>query len=260
MIWRLGTMGYAYKQWVGVFYPAGMNARSYLAHYSHYFDAVEMDSTFYGPPRPEQVQRWATVTPPRFVICPKTPRTITHDAPPHRGIAAMQAFVQTVSLLRQKLGPVLLQFGPAFDYAQAGSLDRFLAALPDSARYAVEFRHRSWDRPETADLLARHNACWVAADYIHLPKAIVRTTDFLYLRFIGRHGQYETKDRELVDKTADLQQWYAQIQQHAGEVTAVYGFFNNDYAGHSPATCNRLKRIAGLDAPDTHPPQQGRLF
>lgn len=253
-------MGYAYKQWVGVFYPAGMNARSYLAHYSHFFDAVEMDSTFYGAPRPQQVKRWATTTPPDFTICPKTPRAITHDAPPDRGIAAMHEFVETVSLLGSKLGPILIQFGPGFGYGLVHRLEPFLAALPASARYAVEFRHTSWDRPETAALLAQHNVCWVAADYIHLPKTITRTTDFLYLRFIGRHGQYETKDRELTDKTAVLQQWHGQIQEHAAEVTAVYGFFNNDYAGHSPATCNRFKRIIGLDAPDTRPPQQGRLF
>ena len=82
-------------------------------------------------------------------------------------------------------------------------------------------------------LLQQHRCCWVAADYIHLPKKIHRTTDFLYLRFIGPHGQFPTKDREMVDKTPELQDWYAQIRPHLEQeqVTAVYAFFNNDYSG-----------------------------
>jgi uncharacterized protein YecE (DUF72 family) len=63
-----------------------------------------------------------------------------------------------------------------------------------------------------------------------------------------------------VDKTADLQQWYAQIQQHLDTVKTVYGFFNNDYAGFSPATANRFKEIIGLEAKDIRIMQQGRLL
>jgi len=236
-----------------------MQPRSYLAHYSQFFDAVEIDSTFYGTPTPEKVKGWHAATPPNFTFCLKTPRAITHDAPLTRGVEEMHTFIDIAALLGAKLGPILIQFGPDFAFDRSKELAAFLAHLPTDKRFAVEFRHRSWAREETAVLLRQHNICWTAADYIYLPKQIVRTTDFLFLRFIGPHGQYATKDKELVDKTSDLQGWHKQIQQQEG-ITAVYGFFNNDFSGHSPTTCNRFKEIVGLDVGEIRPYQQRRLF
>ncbi len=92
------------------------------------------------------------------------------------------------------------------------------------------------------------------------PKTITRTTDFLYLRFIGPHGQYKTKDRELVDKTKELVEWNGRLQPHLDKTTAIYSFFNNDYSGYSPATCNRFKKIVGEDVGEIRPLTQGRLF
>ena len=258
--WYLGTMGFSYKQWHGIFYPAGMAARNYLAHYSQRFNTVEMDSTFYGTPQPQTVHRWTAVTPPHFIICPKTPRHITHELRLVRAYEAMHRFLETMSLLENKLGPILIQLPPDFTTEETAALRTFLNQLPPDKQYAVEFRHRSWDKPETATLLKQHHVAWVATDYIHLRKQIHHTTDFLYLRFIGPHGQFQTKDRELVDKTAVLQQWYQQIQPHLAHVNAIYGYFNNDYAGYSPATCNKFKQIVGLGTEEIRVLQQGRLF
>jgi uncharacterized protein YecE (DUF72 family) len=99
------------------------------------------------------------------------------------------------------------------------------------------------------------------ADYIHLPPRIIaRTADFLYLRFIGPHGQFPSKDREVVDKTAVLHHWRDDIQPHLEAVNAVYAYFNNDYAGYSPATANKFKQVMGLTTEEIRPYQQGRLF
>ncbi|MCA9933705.1 MAG: DUF72 domain-containing protein [Ardenticatenaceae bacterium] len=259
--WYLGTMGFAYEQWRnGVFYPAGMQPRQYLGYYAERFNAVEMDSTFYATPTEKTVQRWMQVTPPEFKISPKVPRRITHELRLHDAQGSFVTFLETMRLLGSNLGPIVLQFPPDFAFDSVGALIEFLPLLPKDLRFAIEFRHPSWHRPETAVLLSQHHLCWVAADYIHLPKKLHRTTDFIYLRFIGPHGQYATKDREMVDKTADLQAWYTQIQPHLEEVTAVYAFFNNDYAGFSPATCNKFKRVVGMEPGEIRPLQQGRLF
>ena len=109
-------------------------------------------------------------------------------------------------------------------------------------------------------MLRQHSICWAAADYIYLSKTIRRTTDFLYLRFIGPHGQYASKDKELVDKTAELHDWHEQIQPHLPELQDVYGFMNNDYSGFSPATCNRFKAIVGDDVKEIRPYIQQRLL
>jgi uncharacterized protein YecE (DUF72 family) len=260
--YHIGTMGFAYDQWRnGVFYPAGMSQRQYLGYYSQRFNAVEMDSTFYGVPQPTTIQRWTAVTDSPFTICPKTPRDITHDLRLGNSQEPMRAFIDAMRLLGDKLGPIVIQFPPDFTNGALPRLSEFLAVLPTDLRYAVEFRHRSWDAPETADLLSKHNIAWVMADYIHMPQRITyRTTDFLYLRFIGPHGQFPSKDHEIVDKTAFLQEWHRQIEEHEGEITAVYAFFNNDYAGYSPATCNKFKQIVGLPPEEIRPYQQGRLF
>jgi len=79
------------------------------------------------------------------------------------------------------------------------------------------------------------------------------------VRFLGRHGQFDDKSHEVLDKTAELQDWLSQIEPHLPAVTDVYAFFNDDYAGHAPATAERFMRLVGLD-PGAGPPQQGRLF
>ena len=78
----------------------------------------------------------------------------------------------------------------------------FLKQLPPDFRYAVELRHSSWKHAATADLLATHGCAWVGADYLVEPWPFYVTAEFLYLRaFIGQHHQYETCERECVDRT-----------------------------------------------------------
>lgn len=253
-------MGFGYKQWVGAFYPAGMAQKNYLAHYSQHFNAIEIDSTFYGIPRATTVQRWVTVTPNDFTFCLKTPKSITHAPSLATGVEEMHTFLDVVSALENKLGVILIQFGPEFGYGRIQELATFLQTLPTHIRFAVEFRHTSWEQAETAELLSKHNICWTATDYIYLTKTIQRTTEFLYLRFIGPHGQYATKDKEIVDKTPELEYWHAQIKPHLPHIENVYGFMNNDYSGFSPKTCNRFKAIVGDEVKDIRPYIQGRLL
>ncbi len=258
--WHVGTMGYGYKPWQGTFYPDSLSARQQLPFYASKFNAVEMDSTFYGTPTPSAVDRWRQVTPPGFLFCPKLPREITHDRRLLDAAAPTTHFLDTMRRLGARLGPIILQFPPDFTSGGRGLLDDYLATLPADLRFAVELRHPSWVGDDTAAMLAAHRVCWIAADYIHLPKQIVPTTDWVFLRFLGRHGRYVTKTHEVEDKTADLAAWHSQIEALLSAVTDVYAFFNNDYAGYSPATANRFKMMAGLPATDLQPPTQPRLL
>jgi uncharacterized protein YecE (DUF72 family) len=105
-----------------------------------------------------------------------------------------------------------------------------------------------------------HQLCWVSGDTVYMPQQIRPTTDFLYLRFIGPHGRFPTKDRLRIDRGADLQAWQRQLQPHLRGAKEIYAFFNDDYEGFSPETCNRFKRIIGLEPDEIRPMQQGRLF
>ena len=258
--WYIGTMGFGYKPWQGVFYPDKLPKGQQLAYYVSRFNALEMDSTFYGTPRVESVERWRETAPSGFKFCPKAPREITHDlrlAP--ATAASLDNFLDTMRVLGENLGPVVFQFPPDFTFAESENLRSFIERLPRDIRFAVELRHRSWWRDETAAMLSARDVCWIAADYIYLPKEVRRTTDFLYIRFLGRHGQFATKTHEIVDKTADLERWREQVATHRETAPVVYAFFNDDYAGHSPATANRLKTLLGLDV-EPGPPEQKRLF
>ena len=253
-------MGFSYRDWKGVFYPEGMAARDYLAHYSQFFNAVEMDSTFYGTPRAETVSRWAAITPPAFKFCPKVPREITHDRGLVETADLVDHFVDTMRRLDEKLGPILIQLPPDFTAARMPVLAAFLNHLPGGVRYAVEFRHASWHAAATGELLQNHHICWASTEYLYLPQRIYVTTDFICIRWIGQHGRYEINDHERVDMTPRLQEWWEDIQGRMGEFDTVYGFFNNDYAGHSPATCNRFMELVGLPTRPLQPPKQGRLL
>ena len=75
----LGTQGWSYRSWGGNFYPAQTPAGDYLKTYAQNFHAVEIDSTYYGTPRPQTVQQWREVTPADFRFTAKFPQAITHE-------------------------------------------------------------------------------------------------------------------------------------------------------------------------------------
>ena len=258
--WHLGTVGFSYRDWDGVFYPAGAPLRSYLAHYSKIFNTVEIDSTFYGTPPASRVRNWAAAVPPDFKFCVKTPRQITHELRLNNASDPMQVFIDTMRLLDEKLGAILIQLPPTFTAAQFDTLAAFLITLPPGLQYAVELRHESWFTGETPTPLKAYNVCWASIDYLDLPKQISLTTNFLYLRWLGKHGQFEHKHKEQVDVIPQLEWWWAYIEPQLARTQTIYGFFNNDYAGHSPGTCNRFKAIAGLPVSYPQIPQQNTLF
>ncbi len=258
--WYLGTVGFSYKDWEGVFYPDKSPQRSYLAHYSKIFNSVELDSTFYGTPPPERVKQWASTVPPGFKFCVKTPRQITHDARLTDAQATMNTFLERVRLFEDKLGIVLIQLPPSLTAVEYDTVATFLAALPNDIRYAVEFRHPSWFTGETTLLLRDQRICWVSTEYIDLPKQIAPTTDFLYIRWLGRHGQFKQKDHEQIDVTPQLEWWWRYLQPQLDQVQTIYGYFNNDYSGHSPRTCNRFKDLIGLPTEQPELPRQDRLL
>ena len=261
--WRLGTIGFGYDDWSGVFYPKALKPADHLPYYSQQFDTVELDTTFHATPTSERVARWADATPEGFRFCVKTPKEVTH-APGPWSVAArlepMLRFVEAVRAFGQKLGIVLIQFPPSFDAGAGEDLRTFLAALPADVRYAVEFRNPSWDTERTAGLLREHACGWVAADYLTRdPWEITATADFLYVRWVGRHGQYPTLDKERVDTTARMRWWKKRIEE-CNSVRTVWGFFNNDYTGYAIGTCNRMKRLVGQAVRVPESPEQGQLF
>jgi len=216
------------------------------------FDTVELDTTFYHPPRPSVVRSWARHTPGGFRFAAKVPQRITHEAKLAKIGEHMNEFVRALDPLGEKRGPLLVQMPAEFqrDAGTEGVLDRFLAVCPAEAMIAVEFRHASWHDARVYDLLRRRRAAIAWTEWRDLPRVTAVTTDFLYLRWLGNRADIETYTHTQIDRAGSFEAWDADLKRALPEVREVYGYFNNHWAGHSPASANEMKRRLGLGVID----------
>lgn len=247
---RIGTQGWSYDDWKGVFYPPGSKQEDRLPFYAEVFDTVELDTTFYHAPRATIARSWERHTPDDFRFAAKVPRAITHDAQ-LRGAAPLLAdFARAMEPLGDKLGPLLVQLPAEFvrDAETAGDLARFLEEAPRALRLAVEFRHASWHDPSVYEVLRRRGAAVAWTEWRDLARAETVTADFLYLRWLGDRRQIDKYDRVQVDREESFGDWERTLARALPEVREVYGYFNNHWAGHSPASANEMKRRLGLEA------------
>lgn len=233
---------------MGVFYPPGAKQQDWLPFYAGIFDTVELDTTFYHPPRASVVRSWARHTPDHFRFAAKLPHAITHEAALAGMGPALAEFVTALEPLGEKLGPLLAQLPAEFtcDAARTAALARFLADAPADVRIAVEFRHASWHAPATFELLRRHGAALAWTEWRELPRVTEATADFLYLRWLGDRREIARYDRVVVDRTAELNAWEQDVRRALPGVREVYGYFNNHWAGHSPASAHAMKLRLGL--------------
>ena len=165
-----------------------------------YFPTVEVDSTFHATPPEDSVRRWAEATPAGFRFTCKLPRQITHICRLRDCAAELNSFLRAIEPLGPKLQVILVQLPPSLtpnDGKQA--LRKFLVQLPRDFRFAIEFRHAGWHRPQFIHLLEKHRICWVWADTTPLNERNLApfeflpcTADFVYLRLLG---DYATKYR-----------------------------------------------------------------
>ncbi len=239
----LGTQGWSYKSWDGVFYPSNTPPGEYLAEFAKKLHAVEIDSTYYATPRPSTVQQWNEVTPNDFRFTAKFPQKITHEKMLKDVGQDVARFLDAMSLLGDKLGPLLLQFPYTFKPEQRAPLAEFLTALPTNFRYAVEVRHRGWLQDWFFDLLAQHRVAFVLADYAYMPKLERTTTDLAYIRWLGNRKDVpdDEYDRVRLDRAPELDHWAEVIADLADKGVTVWGFANNHYMGHSPATLREIQ-------------------
>ena len=260
---RLGTQGWSYVDWHGVFYPPGAKQEDRLPFYAGVFDTVELDTTFYDAPKPTIARSWARHTPESFRFAAKLPRAITHEALLRDSGAALTAFVRALDPLGERLGPLLVQMPAEFtrDDDSVCALDTFLAAKSEGVRLAVEFRHASWHTEATWELLRRRGVAVAWTEWRELPRVTEITADFLYLRWLGERRDIDRYDRVQIDRGDSFRAWEADLMGALGRVREVYGYFNNHWAGHSPASANEMKRRLGLVAiePRDRWPQ-GELF
>jgi uncharacterized protein YecE (DUF72 family) len=252
---RVGCSSWTSPAWSGRFYPDGISDGDRLAHYARFFDAVEVDSTYYASPNPRVVESWARKTPGTFRFTLKMPRELIDPKRPVEP-ESLAAFVETARRLGEKLGAVLLQFPPWFrpgstvEGSGARYLAGVLAALPPSVRYSVELRNSAWFSGEIAawlepELRSRSiPLTWSSLTYLDVPPW--RTAGWVYLRFIGDHVTVpaEQHGEIRVDRAGETRRWAERLR--ATEVESAFAFFNNHFAGYAPTSANQFRREMGL--------------
>jgi uncharacterized protein YecE (DUF72 family) len=250
---RIGISGWRYKGWRGVFYPDKLAQRRELEFASRQFNTIELNGSFYSLQRPQSFAAWNAETPDDFQFAIKGSRYITHM----RRLREIETpladfFAQGLLQLGPKLGPILWQFPPNFQF-DPDRLESFFALLPRThkaaahlarrgdrldlgdaegsdagtalhvappqketpLRHAIEIRHTSFVSEAFIQLLRRHNVGLVVADTVEWPLLMDVTADFVYCRLHGSEQLYASgyDDRALDTWAHRILAW-----AHGGEV------------------------------------------
>ena len=224
----LGTSGFAYPEWKGSFYPSDLKDADMLGFYAERLGSVEINYTFRRFPAPKTLEGWRDRVPAGFRLALKANQRITHTRRLAGADADVSDFLDRARTLGDRLGPILFQCPPTLAFDR-GTLESFLAYLPPTFRYAMEFRHPSWE--EARPVLAEHGVAWCFAETDDTPDDAepVLSTPFAYLRL--RKEEYGEDD---------LSQWAARIRDHLAAGSDVYAYFKHEEGAAAPHYAERL--------------------
>jgi uncharacterized protein YecE (DUF72 family) len=243
----LGTCGWSYAEWEGIFYPKKSGK---LSQYCQIFPTVEIDSTFYALPNEGTVQGWATRTPSGFMFSAKLPQTITHKKGLDLDQGIEKELNQFINIMNplietEKLVAVLAQLPPSLEF-DPEKLKMFFSILPKHVRFAVEFRNKSWLTDETFKILRRYNVSFTIVDEPLLPPVVHVTSDIAYIRWHGRGSRpwfnYKYSEEE-------LSAWVPKVKEAASKSKKVLGYFNNHFHGYAPENALQVMQMMGVTTP-----------
>ncbi|MGC8783047.1 MAG: DUF72 domain-containing protein [Armatimonadota bacterium] len=237
----IGTSGWSYDHWQGIFYPPELEREGWLAFYARAFPTVEINSSFYRLPFENMVLSWHRRTPEHFVFAAKLSRQATHVQRLRDCQPVVQRWMQRLRLLEEKLGVILAQLPPGL-HKDVPLLEGFLRLFPEGVRVAVEFRHPSWECDEVYEMLRALGVAHCTISYPRYPVNWTVTAPFAYVRLHGVTQAYDYcySTEELHDLAAHIRDLLQQVQQ-------VYVYFNNDTNGYAPDNARQLQTILSLD-------------
>ena len=221
---HVGTSGWVYSHWRGVFYPEGLPQRAWFAHYAKTFRTVEINNSFYRLPSLATFEAWGRQAPAGFVYAVKANRFITHLRRLKDAREPLERFLAGARGLGQALGPILYQLPPNWhvDLARFAS---FLDCLPAGYIHVVEFRDVSWLTEEVFALMEEKGVVHCLHDLWTVRTPVRATAPVVYVRMHGDHlnaGNY---------RTPVLRAWADRIKRWSLEGRSVFVFFNNDLRG-----------------------------
>jgi uncharacterized protein YecE (DUF72 family) len=268
---RVGPAGWNYKDWEGIVYPASgsLDALAFLADYC---DTIEINSSFYGPPRPKDTASWVrrVRNNPRFKFTAKAWQKISHE----NRAADESALAADCDQVRHSMGPLvdagvlgalLIQFPWRFRNVPENVeyLDRLFGLLRDFP-LALEVRHGSWDQEPFYGLLRDRGVAFCNVDQPLIGNSIKpgeRTTARLgYFRLHGRnYGNWFKEDAgrdaryDYLYTKQEIRRLSEQIRNVQQNTEETYAITNNHFRGQ--ALVNAMEILEELDAtPPAVPP------
>jgi len=227
-----GTSGYAYKEWLGNFYPPKFPQKRMLEFYSRRFRTVEINYTFYHMPTTKTTEGWVTQTPDGFLVTLKGNKNVTHIARLRDSARFVEGFLGGAAPLANsgRLGAILWQIPPQMRL-DLPLLEEFLASLPKRPvlRWAMEFRQPSWFVDGVYYLLEKNGAALCVAETDEECVPDVATAAFCYYRL--RKTDYSDEE---------LHEWRERFEKLTAEGRDVFAYFKHEEFGSGPMFAARL--------------------
>ncbi|MEO7803170.1 MAG: DUF72 domain-containing protein [Actinomycetota bacterium] len=229
----VGTSGFAYPEWKGVFYPEGVTNKKMLEYYSSVLGSVEINYTFRRMPAETTLMTWKSEAASSFRFTLKAPQRITHFKRLKDVGEDVDEFVRRARLLGDQLGTILFQLPPNMKYERE-RLAGFLAALSPVCRFAMEFRNATFNDDEVFDLLHENDVAYCGADTDEVAlDAIPVTAKHVYMRL--RREEYDAKA---------LKQWGTKVSALLKKGTDVYCYFKHEDGSTGPRYAQTLQKSA----------------
>lgn len=234
MNWHIGCSGFHYKDWKGRFYPEDLPQRKWFDYYCEHFKTLELNVTFYRFPQLSFLQNWYTKSPADFRFAVKAPRAITHYKKFVEAADLISSFYDTINNgLQEKLGPVLFQLPPSYNYTEE-RLDRIISSLNPTFKNIVEMRHASWWNADVYQSLRKHNISFSGMSHPNLPDDVIKNTPVIYYRFHGVPNLYRSPySMEFLQKVIDA-------IQHDIDIKEAWFYFNNDFDAVGVKNANEM--------------------
>ena len=251
----IGTSGYDYPEWKGLFYPETVKRADFLSYYATQFNALELNGTYYKMPTSEQMHSMITRTGGKVQFSVKAFQGLTHaaDKSQYRQFAAV--FKKALEPLQQDnvLLCSLLQFPESFRYEKDERiyLDALLKEL-SGIPLVVEMRNTQWQNDQVYNALRQRLTGWCITDNPALKNLMKLdfqiTGSIAYLRFHGRNaemwykGSSVTRYDYLYNDT-ELQSFVKPIKYLLMNVKIVQLFFNNHAKAQAVVNAKKLELL-----------------
>lgn len=232
----IGCSSFSNSYWKKIFYPETIPSSKWFEYYCTHFTTYEMNGTFYKFPTLKIMENWFKKTPDHFLFSVKAPREITHYKKFIDCEALLKDFYTICkSGLKHKLGPVLFQLPPSYQYSQQKLLF-IISQLDLDFDNVIEFRHQSWWIPEVWEELNKNNITFCSVSHPQLPETIFTTFPLIYIRLHGRTKMfYSEYSMEELNTINDI------ILQNKAKSSFIY--FNNTAGTAGILNALEMKKI-----------------